>query len=182
MRRAFTLVELLVVIAIIGLLSTIAVVSLGTARSKARDTKRLADIRQIRTAMQLYLDANGTYPNTGNTGIGALNCPDGATGYYCLGHGDAGTCAAGAGYHGCTALDNALSTYIAKIPDDPENNTAYYGDAYLYVFSGTLSTATAPFLSWGMDQQTNANVCMGGAFAQWDSAGRNRWWCASPLP
>jgi prepilin-type N-terminal cleavage/methylation domain-containing protein len=39
-RRAFTLVELLVVIAIIGLLSTVAVVSLAGARSKARDVKR----------------------------------------------------------------------------------------------------------------------------------------------
>lgn len=61
-RRAFTLVELLVVIAIIGLLSTVAVVSLGTARAKSRDAKRQADILQLSKAIDLYLDANGSLP------------------------------------------------------------------------------------------------------------------------
>jgi prepilin-type N-terminal cleavage/methylation domain-containing protein len=62
-RRAFTLVELLVVIAIIGLLSTIAIVALVPARAKARDAKRLADMRQIQTALNLFYENNGYYPN-----------------------------------------------------------------------------------------------------------------------
>jgi prepilin-type N-terminal cleavage/methylation domain-containing protein len=61
-HRGFTLVELLVVIAIIGLLTTVAVVSLDASRKKARDAKRLADMRQILTALELYRDANGVYP------------------------------------------------------------------------------------------------------------------------
>lgn len=61
-RKAFTLVELLVVIAIIGLLSTIAVVSLGTARTKAKAARAIADLRQINTVLQMYVDANGGYP------------------------------------------------------------------------------------------------------------------------
>jgi prepilin-type N-terminal cleavage/methylation domain-containing protein len=60
--RAFTLVELLVVIAVIGLLSTIAVVSLSTSRIKARDAKRIADLKQISTAVELYISANGHLP------------------------------------------------------------------------------------------------------------------------
>lgn len=58
----FTLIELLVVIAIIGLLSTLAVVSLNNARQKSRDAKRVSDIKQIQTALELfYADKNG-YP------------------------------------------------------------------------------------------------------------------------
>jgi general secretion pathway protein G len=61
-RNGFTLIELLVVIAIIGILSTLAVVALQNARKSARDVKRLADVRQIQTALELYLNDWGTYP------------------------------------------------------------------------------------------------------------------------
>jgi type II secretion system protein G len=61
-RQAFTLVELLVVIAIIGLLSTIAVISMNAARTQARDAKRKADLLQISKAIELYADTNGHLP------------------------------------------------------------------------------------------------------------------------
>ncbi len=55
----FTLIELLVVIAIIGLLASVVIVSLNNARLKARDTRRIADIKQIYTALQgFYVDKN----------------------------------------------------------------------------------------------------------------------------
>ncbi len=61
-REGFTLIELLVVIAIIGLLSTLAVVALNNARLKSRDARRVSDVKQIQTALELYYnDANG-YP------------------------------------------------------------------------------------------------------------------------
>ncbi len=62
MKKGFTLVELLVVIAIIALLSTLSVVALNSARTKARDARRLSDIKQIRTALDMYFDSNLTYP------------------------------------------------------------------------------------------------------------------------
>jgi prepilin-type N-terminal cleavage/methylation domain-containing protein len=62
--RGFTLIELLVVIAIIGILSSIVLASLNTARQKSRDARRVADIRQIQLAMQLYFDANSAYPTS----------------------------------------------------------------------------------------------------------------------
>ena len=64
-KKGFTLVELLVVISIIGLLSTIAIVSLGSARAKSRDTKRIADMKQISTALEQYYSDLGGYPAVG---------------------------------------------------------------------------------------------------------------------
>lgn len=61
-RNGFTLIELLVVIAIIGLLSTLAIVALGAARAKSRDARRLADLKQIQTALEMYYNETGSYP------------------------------------------------------------------------------------------------------------------------
>jgi len=61
--KGFTLVELLTVIAIIGILSTIVMVSLLTARQKGRDVKRVADIKQIQLALEQYYNENLSYPN-----------------------------------------------------------------------------------------------------------------------
>lgn len=64
LNRGFTLIELLVVIAIIGVLATLVLLQLGTARSRARDAKRIADINQIRSSVELFYDDNGNYPDT----------------------------------------------------------------------------------------------------------------------
>jgi len=60
--RGFTLIELLVVIAIIGILASIIAVSLGSARAKGRDAKRISDIRTIQLALEEYYNDNGSYP------------------------------------------------------------------------------------------------------------------------
>lgn len=64
-RRGFTLVEFLVVIAIIGLLSSIALVSLNSARTQSRDAKRKADLLQISKAIEMFANANGYLPRNG---------------------------------------------------------------------------------------------------------------------
>lgn len=60
--RGFTLIELLVVIAIIGLLASVVLASLNTARKKGRDARRVADLKELQTALELYYDDNNAYP------------------------------------------------------------------------------------------------------------------------
>ncbi|MEI7498307.1 MAG: prepilin-type N-terminal cleavage/methylation domain-containing protein [Candidatus Falkowbacteria bacterium] len=71
-RKGFTLIELLVVIAIIGLLATIAVVSLNVARNKSKATKVIGDVRQIRTALEMWYNDKGTYPTSTDWSTGVL--------------------------------------------------------------------------------------------------------------
>lgn len=65
MKKGFTLIELLVVIAIIGMLSSVVLASLNSAREKSRDARRLADIKQIQTALEMKADDTSPfmYPN-----------------------------------------------------------------------------------------------------------------------
>lgn len=116
-KKGFTLIELLVVIAIIGLLSTLAVVALGSAREKARDSKRLSDIKQVQTALELYYTDQGSYPIETNLTLGAGEavCLD-STGF-------ASTC---------------TDAYMGLVPADPGSN------AYTYVSAdGTTYTISA---------------------------------------
>lgn len=74
-QKGFTLIELLVVIAIIGTLASVVLSSLDTARGKARDSKRSAEIGQIGKALQLYwTDNDGQYPphNAGTQVLSSL--------------------------------------------------------------------------------------------------------------
>ena len=60
--KGFTLIELLVVISIIGLLASVVLTNVNSARGKARDARRVADLQQIITALQLYYHDNRSYP------------------------------------------------------------------------------------------------------------------------
>ena len=58
-NTGFTLIELLVVIAIIGILSSIVLASLNSARAKGTDVAIKSTLAQIRTQASLYYDNNG---------------------------------------------------------------------------------------------------------------------------
>ena len=102
-QRGFTLIELLVVIAIIGTLATVILASLDGARSKARDSKRLSDIKEIQKALELAFDNDGQYPITD------------------------WECSYQAGWQ-TGDLATALAPYMQSLPVDPENETG--GQSY----------------------------------------------------
>lgn len=113
MKKGFTLIELLVVIAIIALLSTLSVVALNSARVKSRDARRLSDIKQIRTALEMYFDQNDKYPETDD---GAIIIGGAAADFDCLSSN-------GLGVKPCTS-----TVYLETIPGDPRGgaNPYYY--------------------------------------------------------
>lgn len=65
-QTGFTLIELLVVVAIIALLSSIALIAFMSARQKSRDVKRLGDMTQMNTGLELFFAANKGYPSSTN--------------------------------------------------------------------------------------------------------------------
>ena len=58
--RGFTLIELLVVIAIIGILSSVVLASLTTARSKGSDAAIQSDLNTIQTQAEIYYNDNSS--------------------------------------------------------------------------------------------------------------------------
>lgn len=70
---AFTLIELLVVVAIIGLLASLILAALTSAQLDARDKRRVADVRQLENALQLYYTRYNTYPTEASGANGDVN-------------------------------------------------------------------------------------------------------------
>jgi len=79
--KSFTLIELLVVIFITGLVAALVIVNVSSARAKARDAKRKADLRSIQTALEIYYEQKGFYPITTSTwdSGGTINADPGCT-------------------------------------------------------------------------------------------------------
>lgn len=62
-KRGFTLIEVLIVVAIVGILASVVLVGLGPVQRRGRDARRISDLRQVQTGLELYYAKNGTYPS-----------------------------------------------------------------------------------------------------------------------
>jgi prepilin-type N-terminal cleavage/methylation domain-containing protein len=173
-KKGFTLVELLVVISIIGLLSTIAIVSLGSARAKSRDTKRIADMKQFSTALEQYYSDQGGYPSVQSTlatwanatiPVAANDVVLGkATTSAVLSNSNATFSGAATGSIGSTATG---TVYMGNIPAYPTpgqsgavSDFSNFGAAYCYtanaVWATTATYATDYKLFWQLEAKNPA--------------------------
>ena len=125
-RKAFTLIELLVVISIIGLLASLSIVSLNSARMKARDALRLADMAQLRTALNMYYDDNDRYPISvysvdwnDDDSLFGTSAQDGADSYL---------------NDLVPELQAGLRPVMPDSPEDPKNPTNDYTLSSLYLY------------------------------------------------
>jgi prepilin-type N-terminal cleavage/methylation domain-containing protein len=132
-RKGFTLIELLVVIAIIGLLATLAVVALNSARTKSRDAKRVADIKQVQTALELSFVETNEYPTA------ATGTVLGSTNYKVLCD-NSGNAVWQAVTTGCATV------FMSLVPSNPTPGGADYSytstDGSTYELTFTLEAAT----------------------------------------
>jgi len=134
--KGFTLIELLVVIAIIGILATIVLVSLNSARQKARDVRRIGDLRQVALALEMYYDDHAAYPAV--TG-----------------------CTSGNWTTMATAIEG--DGYMTQVPDDPTNSGSYiymYGGTTTdYALKGTLENTSNTALNTDVDGTAVSCTC-----------------------
>ena len=143
----FTLIELLVVIAIIGVLASIVLASLNSARRKSRDARRITDIKQIQLALELYYDGQSPTPQYPPAVAPDVPCTN---------------------FSGLSVL--AAGGYIPQVPQDPQGGCYRYtsnaptATRTTYHLGATLEEATNPALSNDKDcnSVTNSPVCSTG--------------------
>ena len=111
----FTLIELLAVISIIGILSAITIGSFGEARRKSRITKRIADLKQVQLALEMYRAKNGSYPISAGTSE-------------CSGHGN---------NFNVDVIPGLAPLYLSRVPTDPMMNASTNENCYIYFSNGT---------------------------------------------
>jgi prepilin-type N-terminal cleavage/methylation domain-containing protein len=119
--RGFTLIEVLIVVTLLGIIAAVIYGSFNRGTAQSRDTQRMADLRNLQNAIELYKQEKGRYPLGCNSpGWSGQSGADYA-------------CSSGNQY----ILDLAPK-YIRTLPKDPKLNGNNSGYAYLVNADGTV--------------------------------------------
>lgn len=132
-RSGFTLIEILIVVAIIGVLSSVVLVGLRPAQQRGRDTRRIADLKEVQNGLELYYQKCGFYP-------GAAEC--------------ASTSPA-TDWNGLVSILTGSEIGVKNLPTDPNSSKEYayvqLEDGVGYVLGADLEDAGNPALATDID-------------------------------
>jgi general secretion pathway protein G len=119
-KKGFTLIEILVAATIIVMLAAGAMTAYSSINKKSRDSRRLSDVEQMRSALEMYRADNGSYPIV-------------ASGAYIYASGSFNS-----------TLSTALVTpgYLPKLPREPKQTNEYYYDSDATGSTYTLEVCT----------------------------------------
>lgn len=142
--KGFTLIELLVVIGIIALLATVGMASYRSVNQRSRDSKRQADLEQVRAALEQYRTDEGCYAPYAINPLTGLCASSTAADW--------------------TNMTTALgATYLTKVPSDPLlGNTAYgyYSDGKVYEIGAKLESNPPTNCSSTSGMDSTHNYCV----------------------
>jgi prepilin-type N-terminal cleavage/methylation domain-containing protein len=172
-NKGFTLIEVMVVVSIIALMSSVALSSMSSAYSSARNSKRIQMIKQYVTALELYRNDNSSYPQYG----------DGSTGRLCVGETGSNVCHAST-RSGDSNLNSTLNQYIKGTPASLEKvmvaGVDFHGITYSACPSSGCSCPGTGCINGGYQLEWylegSANNC--GAGSKWTSGAMTR--CTYP--
>ncbi len=147
-NKGFTLIEVMVVISIIALMSSVALSSMTSAYSNARDSKKTQLVKQYITALELYRNDNSSYPDTsGNR--------------YCLGEVGSNVCHAQS-RSGNATLNAALDGYIKGTPPSLEKVMGagfdFHGITFIFCSADNIVPGCIKDfyqLQWYVENQSN---------------------------
>ncbi len=150
-KKGFTLIELLVVVAIIGVLASVVLASLNSAKEKGRDARRMRDIQEIHNAIELYILVNGEAPDLGNPLCSDPESHDD----FCF----ANDLDGGGGYGTWAQLQTQLAPYITQLPKDPCGVGCFLKSGYFPFSRGFFTYRyTAPGQSFGGSLPNNSSA------------------------
>ena len=145
-------------ISIIGLMSSITVVALKSARAQSRDAKRINQLGQLQTALELYFDKHGTYPQVNNASTSKKENGCGQSGSWC-------------------ELETALTAFMNPIPRDP---LGLQDDYRLYYDSDSNTNNNSYGLMTRMEHGANVSLMVndGGYYLDFYEIGPEPPYCA----
>lgn len=144
-HKGFTLIEILIVVGIIAILASVVLIGLGPTQRIGRDARRIADLRQVQAALELYFNKCGYYPGPVSSGP---------------------TCSPFSTITTWSALTNSIigSTLgVGQLPNDPATGRNYFYGAAAggtgYVLGARLEDSNNPALRTDIDGTVNGVNC-----------------------